>query len=115
MGNKHWYQKYKLMHPKRYMLYSAKYRARRNGLEFNLKEDDFEIPLRCPILGVPLEYGKEKQTPNSPSLDRIDNTRGYTPDNVWVISNRANTMKSSCTREELLKFAFWIYKTYLKG
>lgn len=45
--------------------------------------------------------------PNSPSLDRIDNTKGYTPDNIWVISQRANAMKSAASDEELVRFAEW--------
>ena len=39
---------------------------------------------------------------NSPSLDRIDSSKGYTPDNVWVISRRANIIKHDATLEELL-------------
>lgn len=38
---------------------------------------------------------------NSPTLDRKDSTRGYVPDNVWVISHRANRMKNNATLEEM--------------
>ena len=41
----------------------------------------------------------------SPSLDRIDSTKGYVPGNVWVISNKANRMKSNAAAEELIIFA----------
>ncbi len=37
----------------------------------------------------------------SPSLDRIDSTKGYTKGNIWVISNRANTLKNDATLSEL--------------
>jgi predicted RND superfamily exporter protein len=37
----------------------------------------------------------------TPSLDRIDSKKGYTPDNVWVISHRANQIKNDATIEEL--------------
>jgi hypothetical protein len=38
---------------------------------------------------------------NSPSLDRIDPTKGYVKGNVWIISSKANTFKSYATHEEL--------------
>jgi hypothetical protein len=49
---------------------------------------------------------------NSPSLDRIDNTKGYIKGNIMVISNKANTMKNNATPKELTKFARWILKIY---
>lgn len=41
---------------------------------------------------------------SSPSLDRIDNRMGYVPGNVWVISWKANRMKSDASMEELRVF-----------
>jgi len=40
---------------------------------------------------------------NSPTLDRIDNTKGYTKDNIIIVSFKANTIKNSATIEELEK------------
>jgi hypothetical protein len=39
------------------------------------------------------------------SLDRIDNTKGYVPGNVVVVSYRANRIKSDATAQELLRIA----------
>jgi predicted nucleic acid-binding Zn-ribbon protein len=88
----------------------AKSRARQRGLEFSLKKTDIVIPATCPILGIPLvtHAGKSGAYADSPSLDRIDNSRGYTKDNVWVISQRANAMKHDAPWDELVKFAEWI-------
>ena len=88
----------------------AKSRAKVKGHEFSITIEDIYIPQLCPILKCPLvvHKGKSGAYPDSPSLDRIDNSRGYTPDNVWVISQRANAMKASANEEELKLFAKWI-------
>lgn len=102
-------------HPIRKMLRSAAVRARKHNLKFNLTEEDIIIPEVCPILGIKLQFrlGEGKGgKPNSPSLDRLDNSKGYIKGNIQVISHQANGMKSFATKSELLKFADWINKTY---
>lgn len=44
----------------------------------------------------------------SPSLDRVDNTRGYVPGNVLVISWKANQIKSNATLAELESIVAWL-------
>lgn len=83
---------------------AAKSRAEKRGIEFNIEESDIIIPEKCPLLNVPLVFGTKENYNYSPSLDRIDNTRGYIKGNVWVISKQANTMKSSATLQELHTF-----------
>jgi len=94
-------------YPLRFMIRAAKTRAKKAGMEFDLSEEDLVLPSVCPILGIPLEVGKGGHTGSSPSLDRIDNSKGYVKGNVWVISRKANTMKSSASFDDLLKFAHW--------
>jgi hypothetical protein len=80
----------------------AKQRARRDGREFTIFPEDIHIPDVCPVLGTPLLVGGTyTKRANSPSLDRIDNSKGYTPDNICVISNRANNLKNDATPEEM--------------
>jgi len=92
----------------------AQIRAKRKNLEFNLEVSDIVIPKTCPVMGIPMFHhpkcigGKH----DSPSLDRIDNSKGYIKGNVQVISMIANRMKFDASPEELLKFADWVYKTY---
>ena len=91
--------------PELMLLNRARYRARRKKLEFNLDKEDIKIPEVCPILGIPIQANKGKTGwfDNSVSLDRIDPTKGYTKDNIRVISNRANRLKCDATLEELEK------------
>lgn len=83
---------------------AAKSRAEKKGLEFNIEESDIIIPEVCPLLEIPIEFGTKEHYDSSPSLDRIDNTKGYIKGNIWVISKKANTMKSSATLDELHTF-----------
>jgi hypothetical protein len=41
---------------------------------------------------------------NSPSIDRFDNSKGYVKGNVWIISDRANRLKSNLSKEDLYTF-----------
>lgn len=84
------------------MFNAAKSRANKKGLEFTIKESDIQIPEICPVFNVPM-VGKY-----SPSLDRIDPSKGYTPDNVQVISSRANTLKNNASVEEIKELLNWM-------
>ena len=92
----------------------AKQRCKASGREFTIAVEDIVIPDKCPILGIELNMnsGRSGAYPNSPSLDRIDNSRGYTPDNIQVISQQANAMKHCASIKELHKFADWINSAY---
>ncbi len=78
-------------------------RAKSAGLEFNLTPENFPLPDPpiCPVFGTPFVRG----TPQAASIDRKDNTKGYTvlpmADNAWWISRRANVLKRDATLTEL--------------
>lgn len=97
--------KSKKNNPEKWILYSAKTRAKALGLEFNLEESDITIPKFCPILNIELTIGGNKQTPNSASIDRIDPNKGYIKGNIKIISMQANVMKNNATIEELQEFS----------
>ena len=71
---------------------AAKSRAAKAGREFDIDLSDIAIPTVCPVLGINME---------TPSLDRINSSKGYVKGNVRVISMRANMLKSNATIEEL--------------
>ncbi len=105
-----WYRK----NYKQAMYNNAKRRAEKYNIEFSIDLDEFEIPERCPIYGLPLEISNRGYgSPNSPSLDRIDPRRGYVPGNVHVISYRANTHKSDALLQEILLLAEWAKQNML--
>lgn len=91
--------------PERQILWSARARAKKRGLKFNLTVEDVVIPDACPVLGIPIIHylgnGDGARRPESPSLDRINNDLGYVKGNVIVISWRANRLKNDATLEEL--------------
>lgn len=93
---------------------TIRHRAKKRGQEFTITKEDIVIPEFCPVFGFKMEhnFGKNGGKFNSPSVDRIDNTKGYTPENIQIISRLANAMKSEASPEQLIMFADWIYKCY---
>lgn len=93
-------------------LRASKVRAGVKGLEHTLTFEQlkllYPIDNKCPIFGIELSWGFPKD--NSPSLDRIDSSKGYTFENCQFISNKANRFKSDATLEELSMLV-----DYLKG
>jgi hypothetical protein len=106
--------KYLNMDPRLKLLYAARSRAKKNGLECSIAVDDIVIPEFCPALGIKLEArigagrSNREDIGTSPSLDRIDNSKGYVPGNVAVISLRANMIKTDATAAELKAVAAYI-------
>ena len=87
-------------------VYRARQRCDKSGIEFKLTAEDMGYPpALCPVLGVPMSFFFDGRD-YTPSLDRIDNTKGYTADNVQWISFRANRIKSNVSVGELWR----IYK-----
>ena len=82
-------------------------RAKLKGYDYDLTMDWIrkERKTFCPILGTKLQYvkgaGINLPPENTPSIDRIDNNKGYTQDNCRIISWKANTLLSNATLWEL--------------
>lgn len=92
----------RITNPKARMIRNAKCRANQMQIDFNITQEDIEIPTICPVLGIELRISNKKGgDDNSPSIDRIDNGRGYIKGNVRVISNRANKLKNNANVKEL--------------
>ena len=80
--------------------------TRRNKHEITITTDDiynvWPKDNKCPIMKYELTIGDDRKT--SPSLDRIDNSKGYHPDNIQIVCDLANKMKNSATPIELERF-----------
>jgi hypothetical protein len=97
---------YWLRNRERVQFNTARHQAKKRGLEFTLRFEDVTWPEFCPVFGVRLErVGDRTHGDWSPSMDRVDSTKGYVPGNVIVVSMRANRIKSNATPEELQQIA----------
>jgi len=83
------------------MFHNAQHRAKKKGIPFTISMDDIIIPETCPLLGIPLVSTNDKRDPRNPSLDQKIPGQGYTPDNIWVTSSRANWIKCDASLQEL--------------
>ena len=99
---KEWERKKRKDNPEYYLWKGAKKRARDKQIDFNIEVSDIIIPQFCPLLNIPIIHktGTGKRSPNSPSLDRLNNSLGYTKGNILVVSWRANFLKSDASIEE---------------
>ncbi len=94
---------------------SCKSNAKRKGLEFDLEIEDVVIPTHCIYLGWELtNTSNQGRVDTNASIDRIDSSKGYTKDNIIIISDLANKMKNSSTMEQLLTFARNVIKLHDK-
>ena len=96
--------------PREYTMWtSAKHRAKRFEVPFNLELADIVIPEFCPVfVHVRLNRDNKRTAFDSPSLDRVIPELGYVKGNVRVISYRANTMKQDASLEEIKRLAEWL-------
>lgn len=98
--------------PLKAFMASIRNRAKVRGLPCTITEDDLVFPERCPILGIPLSFGLGMGAGHGLafrdsrySADRIDNSKGYVPGNVVIVSYRANRIKSDASAQELTAVA----------
>jgi predicted transcriptional regulator len=90
---------------------------KKKGKFMDIKPEDIIINEYCPFLGIKIDYNthsKEFFNNDSQSVDRIENSKGYVKNNVWVISRLANTMKNDATTEQLKTFCKNIILMYAK-
>lgn len=85
-------------------------RSRQLGLSFTIDRETIEELLvdYCPITRIPLDYRGGPVKPSTPCLDRIVPCLGYVPENLSVISSKANRMKSGMTQTDLRRLLRYV-------
>ena len=82
------------------LFHLARRRAEKKNMEFTLTKEivkaKFPKDNMCPVLKKPFLFGIENRHYN-PTIDRIDNTKGYTPENTIIVSYWVNSIKRDCT------------------
>lgn len=83
---------------------ARKQNAKRLGIPFSIQFSEIETPDYCPVLGIKLNYGwsgEKCRDDTKATLDKVIPNLGYVKGNVFVISWRANKLKSNMTVTEL--------------
>lgn len=91
-----------IYHNQMVLLRHATQHAKKLNIPCTIKHSDIIIPDKCPLLDVPFILNDKKYTY---SIDRIDNSKGYVPGNIAVISRLANMMKNCANFIELTTFS----------
>lgn len=80
----------------------AKSRSINRNLEFDLTKEWYikNLPEYCPVFNTKLDYGSNIPE-YMPSIDRINNSKGYTQSNCRIISWKANDIRNQWSLEEL--------------
>lgn len=98
---------------------SRKQNAKNNNIPFTILFNEIETPEFCPIFGLKLNYGwsGENQRDNAKAtIDKVIPELGYVNGNVFVISWRANKLKSNMSLDELKSIIKYIEeRTHGKG
>ncbi|MDO8827739.1 hypothetical protein [Methylophaga sp.] len=94
-------------------------RAYRKEIVVSITEKDIEAALndcngKCPVTGISLT--SSTLTDSDWSVDRLDNDRGYEPNNIVVMSSAANKIKDDIPLIELIKYGLMgVCDEYYRG
>jgi hypothetical protein len=97
------------------VLSGAKARAKKRGLAYNLDRKWYLKRFeggRCEATGIKFYpyVGKSSRHPHSPSIDRINSSKGYTKDNCWLVCWAFNTAKADFSLKDFVEIAELVVK-----
>lgn len=99
------------------LIKAARRRSKQKNLEFNLTLKDVLPQIEkgiCQLTELPFDLippGRKKRNPYSPSIDRIDSSKGYTPDNIRIVLVAVNDCINQYGDDTILP----ILKALVKG
>lgn len=102
-------------HLKQARMHASKRRTKECSITLeHLKEQWEKQQGQCPYTGWKLENlpssgSRSELHPARASLDRIDSSRGYTPDNIQFVAYMANCAKNEFPEEKLFEFCQAVY------
>ncbi len=90
------------------------YGAKDRGISFDITEEYLiTLPMTCHYTGRELTLDNRKI--NTLSLDRIDNSKGYTKENVVLCCHRINQMKNTLTNNDFINLCNDVARVRGKG
>ena len=100
------------------LLHSSLFRAKRYNIEHDLTiEWIMERLTTCPKTGIEFSFSHNgnnysNRSPYTPSIDKVDPTKGYTKDNCVIVCWWYNVSKQRFTDEEVLELCRRVVDTY---
>lgn len=100
----------------KYVYCNAKSRAKKKNKHFDITLDFLYSLLekqeyKCLMTGIPLEASRGGKEPYVVSIDRIDSSKGYTKDNIALVSTIYNICKNKYTIDNVVKMCKGFIKT----
>lgn len=108
----------KLVKCLRWRWLGARDRSKRHTVDFSLSLEELENLWQeqngtCALSGIKMTYELQNgRTPTNVSIDRIDQSKGYTAGNIQLVCMACNQIKSDLSEEEMYHFCKKIVEHY---
>ena len=108
--NRKYDKEFSKRYPEKALYRHAKTRAKKYNIIFTITLKNIHIPSFCPILGIALYRSAGSNKDHLPSIDRIIPEKGYTAENIQIISWLANRLKANRGAEDHAQIAKRYYR-----
>ena len=89
--------------------------AEKRNYSFNITPDYVwsiyeEQDMKCRLSGVKIDFSLDVRDPSYPSMDRIDNERGYEVGNIQLVTKTINYMKRTLSQDEFISLCTRVHR-----